>query len=55
MSLLDILAGLVVVLLACTIAAVATAVEHATRATAWQEIAVERRWDHERRGTGHGP
>ena len=42
-----VLTGIVIVLAICTVAALATAVEHATRATAWQQIAVERRWNHE--------
>lgn len=47
-----VLAGIVIVLAMSTVAALATAIEHATRATAWRQIAVERRWNHEHRGTG---
>jgi hypothetical protein len=46
-----ILAGIVVILVVCTVAALTAAVEHATRATAWRQIAVERRWNHEHRAT----
>jgi hypothetical protein len=46
-----ILAGIVVILVVCTVAALTAAVEHATRATAWRQIAVERRWNYEQRET----
>jgi hypothetical protein len=37
----------------CAFAAATAAVEHATRATAWRQIAIERRWNHEKQA-GHG-
>jgi hypothetical protein len=45
-------AGIAIILAICAVAALAAAVEHATRATAWRQIAVERRWNYEHRGTG---
>lgn len=40
---------LLIVLGVCAVTAAAAAVEHATRATAWRQIALERRWNHEHR------
>jgi hypothetical protein len=38
-----------IVLGICAVAAAAAAVEHAARATAWRQIALQRRWNHEQR------
>ena len=43
---------LVALLGLCVAAAATAAVEHATRATAWRQIALERRWNHEK-NAGH--
>jgi hypothetical protein len=44
---------LIVILGLCAFAATAAAMEHATRATAWRQIALERRWNHDKQA-GHG-
>jgi hypothetical protein len=43
---------LVALLGLCVVAAATAAVEHTTRTTAWRQIALERRWNHEK-NAGH--
>jgi hypothetical protein len=48
------LVSLAIVLSISGVAAAAAAVEHATRATAWRQIALERRWNQEQRPSSRG-